>query len=135
MKKLLIAIGLMFVATPALAQSQDSRVSVYAPSAAAPLTTLDVPAASITCNLAASPTQAVNPSSLEWTDAANSGRVCRWTDQSSGPLLAAPVGAYEVTLRFVNAAGVGPESNRASFSRLAPPTVAPAGLRPVRPGS
>jgi hypothetical protein len=133
LKKLLIAIGLMCVAAPALAQ--DYRVSVYAPSAQAPLTTVDVPATATTCNLAASPTQPVNPIGLEWTDPANTGRVCRWTDQSNGPLLAAPIGAYEVTLRNLNAAGPGPESNRASFSRLAPPTTAPAGVRPVRPGS
>ena len=115
------------------------RLNIYTGTgAAAPTTFLDFPIASIVCNQTppAVTTPPVNPSRALWDDPANAGKVCEWIDSGTGPLAAVPLGSsYEATLQAYNAAGRGPESNRAPFSRLAPPTAAPTGLRLRRPGS
>lgn len=93
----------------------------------------------ITCNLAPPvipPGTPVNPTQALWDDPSNAGRVCRWQDPGTGPLFSVPFGAaYEAGLQAYNMAGRGPESNRVPFSRLAPPSIAPTGLRVIRPGS
>jgi len=129
-------------ASPAMAQSVTGyRLHIYpagAPTTATPLTTFDFFTTAVTCNVAAPAADAptINPSRVIWDDPANAGKVCQWNDPGNGPLFAVPIGAaYEGTLRAFNAAGVGPESARSPFSRLAPPANAPAGVRLVRPGS
>lgn len=142
MKKFLLAIVMLLaLSAPALAQVpiDGYRLNVYATGATSPTTFFEFATAATVCNLVASavvPGTPVNPSIVEWDDPANAGRVCQWTDTGTGPLRASPVGAaYEATLQGYNAAGRGPESNRAPFSRLAPPATAPAGLKLRRPGS
>lgn len=91
----------------------------------------------VTCNQAApAGTETVNPSLVVWDDPANAGRVCvHDTGTGSGPLFALPIGAYSATLRAGNAAGYSVPSSPAPFSRLAPPSAAPANVRLVRGGS
>jgi len=143
MKIIVLAIALLLLSTSAAAQALDGyRLNIYptgTPATATPTTFFDFLNSAVTCNLAP-PTPIVgvpvNPTRAIWEDPANTGRVCQWTDPGTGPLFAIPVGAaYEATLQFFNAAGRGPESNRTPFSRLASPTIAPVGLRLIRPGS
>lgn len=77
----------------------------------------------------------VNPQFIIWDDPANAGRVCIHDTTAGGPLLALPIGAYTATLAAGNEAGYSPESNTAPFTRLAPPSAAPANLRLGRSGS
>jgi hypothetical protein len=134
---------LLLLAAPAAAQTIDGyRLNVYPQGAAAgatPTTFFDFQMSAVTCNLApTAPTVGVpvNPTRAEWDDPNVTGRICRWTDPGTGPLFAVPVGgSYEAALQAFNAAGRGPESNRAPFSRLAAPASAPTALRLIRVGS
>lgn len=140
----LLALALLLAAsTSATAQSVDGyRLNVYpsgAAPAATPTTFFDFLNSATTCNLAPTPPVVgvpVNPSRVEWDDPNVTGRICRWTDDGKGPLFAVPFGAnYEAALQAFNAAGRGPESNRAPFARTAAPAIAPTGLRLIRLGS
>ena len=145
--KLPIIALVIFIATlkitPAAAQTVDGyRLNVYpagAAPAATPTTFFDFLSSAVTCNLAPStpvPGLPVNPTRAQWDDPNNTGRMCQWTDPGTGPLFAIPIGGnFEAGLQAFNAAGRGPESNRAPFSRLAAPTTAPTGLRLIRLGS
>ena len=139
----LAAIVIGLAASPAAAQTIDGyRLNVY-PAGAAPTATpttfFDFLTGAITCNLAPTPPVTgvpVNPSRVEWDDPNVTGRICRWTDDGKGPLFSVPFGAsYEAGLQAFNAAGRGPESNRAPFARLAAPAIVPTGLRLIRLGS
>lgn len=131
------------LAAPASAQTIDGyRLNIYpagAAPAATPTTFFDFLQSAITCNLAPTtlpPGVPVNPTRAEWDDPNVTGRLCRWTDPGTGPLFAIPIGGtYEAGLQAFNAAGRGPESNRAPFSRIAAPATAPTGLRLIRLGS
>jgi hypothetical protein len=139
----LAIIALALLAAPAQAQNIDGyRLNIYpagAADGATPTTFFDFVNSATTCNLVASAPTAgtpVNPTRVEWDDPNNTGRVCRWTDPGTGPLFAVPFGStYDARLQAFNAAGRGPESNRAPFSRLAAPATVPTGLRVIRPGS
>jgi len=139
----LILLAVLAAPSNALAQAIDGyRLNIYpamTPPASTPLSFFDFQIGAITCNLAPPTPVAglpVNPSRAIWDDPDNAGRVCQWNDPGTGPLFAVPFGStYEAGLQAFNAAGRGPESNRAPFSRLAPPSTAPAGLRLIRPGS
>lgn len=139
----LILLGVLAAPSSAFAQIDGYRLNIYpqaTPPATTPIQSFDFQIGAITCNLAppAATTTGVpvNPSRAIWDDPANAGRVCQWTDPGTGPLFAVPFGGtYEAGLQAFNAAGRGPESNRAPFSRLAPPSNAPAGLRLIRLGS
>jgi hypothetical protein len=139
---LIIAL-LLLLAVPAAAQTIDGyRLNVYpsgAGVAATPTTFFDFLSTAVTCNLAPTPPVTgvpVNPSRVEWDDPNVTGRICRWTDDGKGPLFSVPFGgSYEAGLQAFNAAGRGPESNRAPFSRLAAPASAPTALRLIRVGS
>lgn len=137
--KIFLSLVVVLIAAPAVAQTPDGvRLSIYQSGATSPTTSFDMLNAAIQCNQAppAANASTVNPTRVSWNDTANAGRVCQWTDPGTGPLMALPLGAsYEGGLRFFNAAGSGPESTRAPFTRLGPPTVAPAGLLLTRPGS
>lgn len=138
MVRLVIAAALVlgFVTTVEAQQ----RISFYAVGGATPTATFDPPAASVTCNVTPQlplPGTPVNPRYFGWDDPANpTTRMCLWDSgaPTTGPIFARPVGDHETTVRFVNAAGAGPESNRVRFNRLDPPSAAPANYRPV-PGS
>jgi len=142
MRQIFVAI-LLLLSTSVSAQTVDGyRLNVY-PTGAAPVATpttfFDFLSSAITCNLAPPTvvlTLPVNPTRVMWDDPNNTGRVCQWTDPGTGPLFAMPIGSnYEAGLQAFNAAGRGPESNRAPFSRLAAPSIAPTGLRLIRLGS
>lgn len=140
----ILAIALLAAPSLATAQTIDGyRLNIY-PGGAAPTATptmfFDFLSSAITCNLAPpappAPGTPVNPTRAMWDDPNNTGRVCQWTDPGTGPLFAVPVGGnYEAAVQAFNAAGRGPESNRAPFSRLSAPTTAPTGLRLIRLGS
>jgi hypothetical protein len=141
---LTFAITLAVSPRPAAAQTIDgARLNIYpggAAPGATPTTFFDFLSSAITCNLAppavSAAGPAVNPTRVMWDDPTNTGRVCQWTDPGTGPLFSVPVGSnYEASLQFFNAAGRGPESNRAPFTRLAPPATAPTGVRLQRLGS
>lgn len=141
---ILILIGMLAAfAFAAEAQTIDGyRLNIYpsgAGTAATPTTFFDFLMSAVTCNLAPTPPIAgvpVNPTRAEWDDPNVTGRICRWTDPGTGPLFAIPMGgSYEAGLQAFNAAGRGPESNRAPFSRLAAPASAPTALRLIRVGS
>lgn len=85
----------------------------------------------VTCNQAPPAVgSTTNPRYIIWDDPANAGQVCLHdTGDGSGPLFALPIGAYSATLRAGNEAGYSAPSNAAGFSRLAPPSAAPANLR------
>ena len=87
----------------------------------------------VVCNQAPPTANAstVNPTMLVWDDPAVTGRVCRYTFQPTDPLLSFPLGTYEGAVVPFNAAGPGPESNRAPFQRETPPG-APTGFRVIR---
>lgn len=138
MKRMLFVLAMVLLASPALAQTVDRYVlTIYPVPAGPPPTTFTMMLPQIGCNQAPPLATAttVNPNTVAWTDEANAGRVCSWIDPGNGVLFSLPLGAsYEGTLRKGNAAGNGPESTRAPFSRsLAVPTTAPTGVRLVRP--
>jgi len=143
MKTILFALALLVLPALAFAQAVDGyRLNIYpasTPPTTTPTQTFDFLMSAITCNLAPPvvvPGVPVNPTRAIWDDPANAGRVCQWNDPGTGPLFAVPFGSsYEAGLQAFNAAGRGPESNRAPFSRLSAPTTAPAGLRLIRPAS
>jgi hypothetical protein len=141
--RLLILVACLLAPQLASAQAIDGyRLNIYnqgAAPTATPIQSFDFANAAITCNLApptVTPGTPVNPTRALWDDPTNAGRVCQWQDPGTGPLFSVPFGAaYEAGLQAYNVAGRGPESNRVPFSRLAPPTNAPTGLRVIRPGS
>jgi hypothetical protein len=143
MKTLLLALVILCLPALASAQALDGyRLNIYnagAAPTATPVQTFDFLMPAITCNITpptATPGVPVNPTRAIWDDPGNAGRVCQWVDPGTGPLFAVPVGSsYEAGIQAFNAAGRGPESNRAPFSRLAAPTVAPTGFRLIRPAS
>lgn len=130
MRRLLMTCLFVLIATPALAQN---RLSFYAVGGATPQSTFDIPSVAVQCNQdhpAAGPNNPLNPRYIIWDDPAVANRACIYdTGTALGVLYSRPVGDHEVSLRFFNAVGVGPESTRAAFRRLDPPTAAPANLR------
>lgn len=132
MKYVLMTVTMMTLAGPALAQTADRwRLEITGAASSA----YDFTTAS--CNQAPPAIgSTVNPNLIIWDDPSNAGRVCLHdTGVGTGPLFALPIGAYTATLRAGNAAGYSNPSNSASFTRLAPPTAAPTGLRFGNTGS
>lgn len=135
MTRILTALALLVVATAASAQTvTEYELAIFAVGATAPTSTTRAPVASVTCNLVPPPpaTSTVNPRLVIWDDPAVAGRVCQWDLGAPATVLVSlPVGSYRGVLRFVNAAGVGPDSTDALFSRVALPA-APTGVRLTR---
>lgn len=140
--KVLIVVAAL-LACAASAQSQTLPVTgydlkVYAVGAPAPISTSPLTLSEITCNLAPTPAGAstVNPTSAEWDDTLNAGKVCRWvpTGIGSGPIVSLPNGSYEGTIVAKDEAGTSLDSNRAPFVKAPQPGVR-TGLRFVRSGT
>jgi hypothetical protein len=134
MRTILFALVLVLVmAAATVAQTIDGvRLNFYARGGTTVVaTTGDLAPSSYVCNLVPpTVTTSVNPTRAVWDDPTNSGRVCIWTDPSpTGPLRGLPAGLYDGKIQAFNAAGRGPESILASFSRAILPPPAPVGLR------
>jgi len=128
----------LLVLMPSIAFAQHLNIYTLPHAVGAtPITEAEFSPAAVNCNQLPPPPTAstINPTRVTWDDPAVAGRVCQWTDATGGPLLGLPIGPYEATLQFTNMVGRGPESPVAPFSRLSPPTTAPAGLKLTRPGS
>ena len=123
----------LLFAWAASAQTINSyELRAYAVGATAPIQTFTFPAVNTTCNVLPTLGGFINPTTAEWDDPGNMGRVCRFI-QGSGTLFSVPIpGMYEATLVAVNTTGSSGESNRAPFERLDAPG-APSGLRLLRP--
>lgn len=113
------------------------EVRFYDFNAASPRQVEQFPADAATCNQAPSSPNAstVNPTKFEFDDAAATGRVCHIFEVlNTGALFSVPIGQqFQATILQRNAAGLSGESNRAPFSRLAPPPGV-TGFRVVNPG-
>lgn len=129
-RRLILSLLVLLLLPIALtAQAPSSYIiGYYQPGAPQPIQTFTFQASAVMCNqpspAVGTPSVSVNPTKAVWNDPDNAGKVCLWTDPGTGPLFTAPIpGTYEATLKAVNAAGTGPESNRAPFSRLGLPAV------------
>lgn len=129
MRRVLILLTCLVIASPVFAQSYDLKV--YAVGAAAPQQAFTLP--TVSCGQEPAPLTAsnVNPTTVEWTDVLNAGKVCRYVDTGSGPIVSRPLGAYEATLSVTTDAGTSAESGRAPFF-LKPLPGVPSGLRLFR---
>ena len=137
MRTVVLSLLLLFVASLASAQAITGYdVRIYNQGASAPLqgpTTL-----AVVCNQtppAAPPATVVNPTKIWFTDAANAGKACVYSESGSGVLSALPFGAanYEATVVAKNGAGASPESARSNlFSRPGSAPGAPTGLQIAR---
>ena len=115
-------------------------LSVYSESGGEPITTFDFPLTAADCGQPKqpAPTQPVivdDSATLVWDDPANGALDCTWNDDGSGPIFATPLMpgiSYQVAMHYENSAGQSPQSNRAGFTRLGAPTVAPGNVR-IRP--
>ena len=130
MRVLVASLLCILFALMAHAQTIESyELRAYNVGATAPIQTFTFSVSNTVCNVAPSlGGSSVNPTTAEWDDPQNVGRVCRFV-QGSGPLFGVPTpGPYEAAIVAVNQAGLSPESPRAPFSRL-DPAGAPSGLR------
>jgi hypothetical protein len=118
---------LAILAVPILLGAQTYDLKIYAVGASAPQQTFTLPSVLCGQEPTANPSN-VNPTKVEWTDEVNAGKVCKFVDTGSGPLIARPLGAYEGTLTVTTDAGTSGESARAPFFLKALPGV-PTGLR------
>lgn len=117
---------------PVHAQTIDYNLRIYAPGASAPISVNPIAGATVLCNQAApTTTSTTNPNKAIFDDPSNAGRVCIYTDDGSGPLLAKPVGFVDLegTMTMRQGTKETAESNRAPFDKR---PGAPANVRLVR---
>lgn len=123
MKTFLLIAAILLVPMVASAQTVTSyEFRIFAPLAAAPISTTPVTLSSVTCNLSVAfipPGPALNPTLLQWSDPANPGRFCQATvgSETGGPVFALPSGNYEGAVRALSSGGPGVDSNRDPFVR------------------
>ena len=128
-----VALALLFVASPVVAQSVSVRVDAYlVTTSTTSAGNLVVPIAEVTCNQdpTAAGASTVNPTHVEYTDDANTGKVCRLNVATLVDALAA--GTYTARARIVYADGhSGAQSpHSTTFTRV---ESVPAGVRVIKP--
>lgn len=127
MRRVLLAVALVLVASPAFAQSAITyELKIYAAGASSPQQTYTL--SGVQCGQPKVVGSNVNPTTVAWDDPANAGLDCKMVEAAGGPILSRPLGSYEGTLTARNEAGVSAESARAPFFVKAAPAV-PTGLR------